>query len=113
MGRIPDEVISEVLSRADMLQIVGDYVSLKRAGASYKGCCPFHNEKTPSFNINPDRGFFKCFGCGEGGSLFTFMMKIEGWSFPETVRNLAARVGVDIPETSDEDADAARRKAQA
>lgn len=113
MGRIPEDIINEIRDRADMLQVVGDYVQLKKAGANYKACCPFHSEKTPSFNVNPAQGFFKCFGCGEGGNIFTFLMKIEGWSFPEAVHHLAKRVGVDVPETSDEESEAARRKAQA
>lgn len=104
MGLIPDNIISDVASRADMVQIVGEYVSLKRAGTAYKGLCPFHGEKTPSFNVNPSQGFFKCFGCGEGGSIFKFLMKIEGWTFPEAVRHVAARVGVEVPELDDRSA---------
>lgn len=112
MGLIPEDIISDITSRADMLQVVGEYVPLKKAGRTWKGLCPFHGEKTPSFNVNPERGFFKCFGCGESGTAISFLMKIEGWSFPEAVRHLAGRVGVDIPETSDEDAGVARQRKQ-
>jgi len=109
MGRIPEEVVDEVLERTDMLQIVGEYVQLKRAGTSYKGLCPFHSEKSPSFNVHPDRGFFKCFGCGEGGSTYAFLMKMEGWTFPEAVRYLAARVGIEVAADED-DAETRRRR---
>lgn len=113
MGRIPENIVSEVMERADMLQIVGEYVRLKKAGRHYKGLCPFHNEKTPSFTVSPDKGFFKCFGCGAGGTIYSFLMQAEGWNFPEAVRHVAARVGIDVPEQSHEDADKARKKRQA
>ncbi len=110
MGRIPDNLISEVMERADMLQIIGEYVRLKKAGRNHKGLCPFHSEKSPSFTVTPERGFFKCFGCGVGGTVYTFLMKAEGWSFPEAVRHVAARVGVEVPELNDEDAESARER---
>ncbi|MEO1272632.1 MAG: DNA primase, partial [Myxococcota bacterium] len=113
MGQIPKDILQEIRDRADILQVIGEYTQLKKAGVNYKGLCPFHSEKTPSFNVNADQSFFKCFGCGEGGDVYAFLMKIEGWSFPEAAHHLAKRVGVDIPETSDEEAEAARRKAQA
>jgi DNA primase len=110
MGRIPEEIVSAVADRTDMLQVLGEYVTLKRAGRTWKGLCPFHGEKTPSFNVNPERGFFKCFGCGESGTVFMFLTKMEGWSFPEAVRHLAQRVGIEIPEGDDEDSGQAQRK---
>lgn len=93
---IPDDKVSEVRERASILEVVSDYVSLRKSGANYQGLCPFHGEKTPSFNVNPARGIFHCFGCGLGGNAFSFIMKIEGLSFPEAVKFLAKRVGVPI-----------------
>lgn len=113
MGRIPEEIVEEVLSRTDMLQVMQQYVALKRTGANFKGLCPFHNEKTPSFYVHPGKGIYKCFGCGAGGNIYQFVMELEGWSFPEAVRQLAGRVGVEIPEASDEDAAAAKKRAEA
>ena len=100
MGRIPDDVIQQVRDRADMVELVGRSVSLKRTGRSYKGLCPFHDEKTPSFNVNPDRGTYYCFGCQEGGDVFAFLMKVENLTFAEAVRSLARDLGVEIPETA-------------
>lgn len=93
---IPDDKIREVRERASILDVVSDYVSLRKSGANYQGLCPFHGEKTPSFNVNPARGIFHCFGCGVGGNAVTFIMKMEGLSFPEAVKVLARRVGVEI-----------------
>src|SRR5271167_4814663 len=98
MGRFGDDKIEEVRSRADIVEIVGAHVRLKRAGRNFVGLCPFHNEKTPSFSVSPERGFFHCFGCGAGGTVFNFVMRIEGLSFPEAVSSLAARYGVTLPE---------------
>jgi DNA primase len=95
---IPDDKVAEIRERASILEIVGDYVSLKRSGANYQGLCPFHGEKSPSFNVNPARGIFHCFGCGVGGNVFTFIMKIEGLTFPEAARFLAKRTGVVVEE---------------
>jgi DNA primase len=95
---IPEDRVAEIRERASILEVVADYVSLKRSGANYQGLCPFHGEKTPSFNVNPGRGIFHCFGCGEGGNVFAFIMKIEGVSFPEAVKLLAKRVGIVIDE---------------
>jgi DNA primase len=96
-GRIPEEVIAEVRERTDIVQIIGQHVQLKRAGTNHKGLCPFHDEKTPSFNVNPQRQFYHCFGCQESGDVFSFLMKIEGRSFMEVVEDLAGRIGVEIP----------------
>ncbi len=93
---IPDDKIAEVRERAGIVEVVSDYISLKKSGANYLGLCPFHGEKTPSFNVNPARGIFHCFGCGVGGNAVTFVMKMEGISFPEAVKLLAKRVGVVI-----------------
>ncbi|HVH04677.1 MAG TPA: DNA primase [Myxococcota bacterium] len=99
MGRIPEETLQAIRDRTDLVELVGRHVALKKAGRSYKGLCPFHHEKTPSFQVNPDRGIFHCFGCGESGNAFAFLIRIEGLSFPEAVRTLAASAGVTIPES--------------
>jgi DNA primase len=93
---IPDDKVQEVRERAAILDVVADYVSLRKSGANYLGLCPFHGEKTPSFNVNPGREIFHCFGCGVGGNVFSFIMKMEGLAFPEAVKFLAKRVGVAI-----------------
>jgi DNA primase len=96
-GRIRDEDIAQVRERARIDEVIEDHVTLRNAGAgSRKGLCPFHDEKTPSFNVNVARGFFHCFGCGEGGDVITFVQKIEGVSFAEAVERLAARYNVDV-----------------
>ncbi len=99
MGLIPDDTLREIESRADIVGLIGRYVELKPAGRNHKGLCPFHDEKTPSFNVNPDRGIFHCFGCQAGGGVFKFLMLHENLTFPEAVRQIAAEVGVEIPET--------------
>ena len=98
MGRFGDDKIEEVRSRADIVEIVGAHVRLRRAGRNFVGLCPFHNEKTPSFSVNAERGFFHCFGCGVGGSVFNFITRVEGLTFPEAVRSLAKKYGVTLPE---------------
>ncbi len=98
MGRIPDATIQEIRDRADIVGLIGRYVELKQAGRNHKGLCPFHDEKTPSFNVNPDRGIFHCFGCEAGGDVIGFMMRYENLSFPEAVRSLAADLGIEVPE---------------
>ncbi|MDN5330967.1 MAG: primase [Tepidanaerobacteraceae bacterium] len=98
MGFYPEEIIREVRDKADIVEIVSDYVSLKKRGENYVGLCPFHSEKTPSFTISPKKQLFYCFGCGVGGNVFTFLMKKENWTFPEALRWLAERVGVRLPE---------------
>lgn len=110
MGLIPEPVIEEVLARADILHTVQDYVSLKKSGANYKGLCPFHDENTPSFFVHPGKGIFKCFGCGVGGNVISFLMEIEGLSFPQAVRQLAERNGVEVPEEDPKAAKRARKR---
>ena len=99
MGRIPEDTLQAVRDRVDIVDLVGRTVSLKKAGRSYKGLCPFHHEKTPSFIVTPERGTWHCFGCGEGGNAFAFLMRHENLTFPEAVRSLAAELGIEIPET--------------
>jgi DNA primase len=100
-GRIPEDVINQVRDRADIETVVSCYLALTRAGQNLKGLCPFHNEKTPSFFVNTAKQLFKCFGCGEGGDVFKFMMKREGMSFQEAVMELGRRVGISIPTADD------------
>ncbi|TIC83950.1 DNA primase [Nocardioides sp. GY 10127] len=96
-GRIREASIAEVRERARIDDVVSQYVTLKRAGGgSLKGLCPFHDEKSPSFNVNPGRGFFHCFGCGEGGDVISFLMKIDGLSFAESVERLAEKSGITL-----------------
>ncbi|MDH5678997.1 MAG: DNA primase [Nitrospinota bacterium] len=102
MNAIPQGTIDEVRGRADIVEVISGYIPLKKAGANYRALCPFHEETTPSFNVNPDKGFFHCFGCGEGGNSISFVMKYESVSFPEAVRLLAKRYGVVIPESGAE-----------
>lgn len=99
MPEIPQPVLDEIKHRVDMAALVSEHLSLKRSGRGFVGLCPFHEEKTPSFYVNPERGTFHCFGCDVGGNAFTFVMRITGQTFPEVVRELAEKVGVAIPET--------------
>ncbi|HUG41954.1 MAG TPA: DNA primase [Longimicrobiales bacterium] len=94
---IPDHTVEEVRDRADIVEVIGEHVQLKRAGKEFKALCPFHAEKTPSFYVVPGKGFYKCFGCGESGDVFSFLMKHLGLSFNEAVEKLAQREGVEIP----------------
>lgn len=103
--------IEEIRDKADILNVVNDYVQLKKVGHRYVGLCPFHSEKTPSFSVSPERGFFHCFGCGQGGDVFTFMQLIERVEFPEAVRMLAERFGVKLAERSRENAGLADERA--
>ena len=93
-----DNIKEEVRAASDIVEVVGSYVSLKRQGSGYVGLCPFHNEKTPSFNVSSSRQAFKCFGCGKGGDVFSFLMEFESISFPEALRKLADRANIEIPE---------------
>jgi len=95
---IPDEKISDIRNAADIVEIVSESVLLKKAGRDYVGLCPFHSEKTPSFTVSPEKQFFYCFGCGEGGNVIGFLMKRDGFSFAETARALAKRYGIALPE---------------
>lgn len=103
MGRIPEETIQAIRDRIDIVALIGRYVDLKKAGRNHKGRCPFHEEKTPSFNVNPDRQIFHCFGCQVGGNAMKFLMLYENLSFPEAVRTLASECGVEVPETDSGD----------
>ncbi len=106
MARIPEDTIHAIRDRVDIVDVVGRVVGLKKAGRNWKGLCPFHDEKTPSFNVSPDRGTYHCFGCGEGGNVFGFVMQHEGLTFPEAVRSLASDVGIEVPESGGSDGQA-------
>ena len=95
---IPEEVVEEVRLRTDVVEVISDYVSLQRKGKNYWGLCPFHSENTPSFTVNPEKQMFYCFGCNIGGNIFSFVMKKENWSFVESVKHLANKYGVSLPE---------------
>ena len=95
---IPREVIDEIVDRADIVDTINTYVTLKRAGSNYNGLCPFHSEKSPSFTVFPATRSFYCFGCGAGGDVISFVMKAENLDYPSAVELLAQRVGVKIPE---------------
>jgi DNA primase len=97
MAGFSTELLEEIRSRLDIVDLIGQFVGLKRAGAHWKGLCPFHTEKTPSFTVNPKRGIFHCFGCHAGGDAFNFLMRHDRLAFPEAVRALAERVGVELP----------------
>ncbi|MCP5534969.1 MAG: DNA primase [Akkermansiaceae bacterium] len=110
MGRIPEETIEQILAATDIVDLVGSYLPLKRSGSNFKANCPFHNEKTPSFMVNPARQSYHCFGCGEGGSAIGFVMAYENLPFPDAVKKLATRAGVLIQEDAyDPEADQRRR----
>ncbi len=94
---IPQPFIDELIDRADIVEVVGARVALKKAGASYKGLCPFHDEKTPSFTVSPDKGFYHCFGCHAGGNAIGFLMEHDHMSFPEAIETLAEMLGLEIP----------------
>ena len=93
-----EELIEEIRSRNDIVDVVSGYVKLKKKGSTYFGLCPFHNEKSPSFSVNGQRQIFHCFGCGEGGNVYSFLMKYENYTFPEAVRVLAERAGIELPQ---------------
>ncbi|MCX5653499.1 MAG: DNA primase [Planctomycetota bacterium] len=95
-GLYSDEILDEIARANDIVEVVSQYFPLKRAGKEFKALCPFHAEKTPSFNVNPSKQIFKCFGCGRGGSVFNFVMAKENLTFPEAVRMLAERAGIDL-----------------
>lgn len=96
-GFLSEEKVSEIRDRSSILEVVSDYVTLKKTGRNHKGLCPFHSEKTPSFMVNEEKQIFHCFGCGEGGDVFTFLMKAGHFSFPQAVEELARRYGVSLP----------------
>jgi len=104
LGRIPQHFIDELIARADIVEIIGARVQLKKAGREFKACCPFHDEKTPSFWVSPDKQFYHCFGCGKHGTVLGFLMDHDHMAFPEAVEELATRLGVEVPHEGGSDA---------
>ena len=97
MPRYSDELIEEVRSRNDIVDVISQYVRLSKKGSTYFGLCPFHNEKTGSFSVSPNKQMYYCFGCHAGGNVFTFLMQYENYTFGEAMEALAERAGVDLP----------------
>ncbi|HOR42128.1 MAG TPA: DNA primase [Atribacterota bacterium] len=97
MARYSEEILDEIRTRLDIVAVISEYVPLKKGGKNFKGLCPFHHEKTPSFMVDEERQIFHCFGCGEGGNIFTFIMKMEKLNFPEAIKMLAQKAGVSLP----------------
>ncbi|MEY4932365.1 MAG: hypothetical protein RLZZ403_685, partial [Pseudomonadota bacterium] len=95
-GRIPQHFIDELVARADIIEVIGSRVPLKKGGKEYKACCPFHDEKSPSFTVVPDKQFYHCFGCGAHGTALGFLMEYDHLGFVEAVEELAARVGLEV-----------------
>ena len=110
----PEELVEEIRSKNDIVDVVSGYVRLQKKGGNYWACCPFHNENTPSFSVSGAKQMYHCFGCGVSGNVFTFVMKYENFSFPEAVRYLAERVGVNLPEAeyTEEQKQRANRRAR-
>ena len=96
-GRIPQAFLDDLLDRVDIVEVIDRRVKLKKAGKNYSARCPFHDEKTPSFSVNPDKQFYYCFGCGAGGNALTFVMEYDNLEFPQAVENLAGSTGMEVP----------------
>jgi len=111
-GLIPENILEDILSRVDIVEVISEYMPLKRAGRNFKALCPFHHEKTPSFMISPDRQIYHCFGCQESGNAFKFLMRYERLEFPEAVEVLARKAGIALPEVQKEDNKAASLNTQ-
>jgi DNA primase len=109
MSRIPQAFIDELIARADIAEIIGTRVPLKKQGREYKACCPFHGEKTPSFWVSPEKQFYHCFGCGKHGTVIGFLMDYDRMSFPEAIEDLAGRLGLEVPREGGDNGAAARR----
>ena len=109
----PDELVEEVRMKNDIVDVVSGYVRLQKKGANHWGCCPFHNEKTPSFSVHGGKQMYHCFGCGAGGNVFTFIMNYENYTFPEAIKMLADRAGVNLPELEYDEAMKARESKRA
>ncbi len=100
MPRIPEDILQRIRDATDIVDLVSEHVQLVKKGRNYSGLCPFHDEKTPSFSVDPDRQFYHCFGCGVGGNVFKFVQEIDRVTFVEAVKFLAERTGIALPERS-------------
>ena len=109
---IPESFKQDLLNRVDVVEVVGRYVRLKKAGANYQGLCPFHNEKTPSFSVSPSKQFYHCFGCGEHGNAIGFLMSYGGLGYIDAVKDLAQMAGMQVPEAQPRSPEAARFEAE-
>src|ERR1700690_161200 len=110
---IPETTIARIRESINLAELVREHVpALKKRGRNYLACCPFHKEKTPSFNVNPEMGVFKCFGCGAGGDAFKFLMLMEGLNYPEAIRKIAGRAGIVIEEEKNETVTAEAKEKQ-
>jgi DNA primase len=112
-GPTSDEFVNQVRAAVDIVDVVGEYVQLRKSGRAFLGLCPFHSEKSPSFNVNAERQFFHCFGCGAGGDIFSFLMKLEQLTFPEALHKLAERAGISMPQSQQEEDSPEKRARQA
>jgi DNA primase len=113
MENIPEEKITEIRERASIVEVISDFVSLKKSGKNYLGLCPFHSERTPSFTVNEEKGIFHCFGCGAGGNIFNFLMRTSHLNFPEAVKELAKRYGITLPQRELSEEEKRRRSLKA
>ena len=95
-----EDIIEQVKNANDIVSVISEHIPLKKKGKNYWGCCPFHNEKTPSFSVTPEKGFFYCFGCRESGNVISFLMKYDNLTFPEAIERLAGRANIPLPERS-------------
>ncbi|MGP4061681.1 DNA primase [Halobacillus sp. H74] len=107
-GHIPDEKVDEIRTSSDIVEVIGDYIDLKKQGRNYFGLCPFHGENTPSFSVSQDKQIFHCFGCGKGGNVYTFLMEMEGFSFVQALKQLAEQSGIELPEQMTDEGPAER-----
>src|SRR2546426_10253049 len=108
--RYPQPFMDDLRRQADIVRVVQDYVPLKKKGSNWMACCPFHKEKTPSFSVSATKGIFYCFGCHKGGDAFRFVMEIESLSFPEAIKLVAEKAGVELPKMVDDGRFEARRQ---
>ncbi|WP_281975955.1 DNA primase [Halobacillus litoralis] len=107
-GHIPDEKVDEIRTSSNIVEVIGDYIDLKKQGRNYFGLCPFHGENTPSFSVSQDKQIFHCFGCGKGGNVYTFLMEMEGFSFVQALKQLAEQSGIELPEQMTDEGPAER-----
>ena len=107
---IPQDTVNRILDTAQIVDVVGDFVTLKKRGSNYQACCPFHNEKTPSFSVSPSKGIYKCFGCGKSGTAVGFVMEHENMSYVEALKYLAKKYNIEVVEKEETVEDIARRQ---